>query len=78
MTINNNVGEALVSAFGHQASYLDNSNILWRIVNNEWIGKRSVWTLDDRACCIEETSESNIKSWWCGKDSDYKEIFKRK
>jgi hypothetical protein len=56
--------------------FLDKNNIGWRIVDGEWIGKRTVWTYDFRACWLEQTTRENIKSWWCGKDSDYNEIFK--
>ena len=58
--------------------FLDSSNIVWKSINGEWIGKRSVWTFDFRSCWLEDTINDNVKSWWCGKDSDYKEIFKRK
>lgn len=58
--------------------FLDSDNILWKIVDGKWIGKRSVWTFDFRACWLEDTTVDNVKTWWCGKDSDYSEIFKRK
>lgn len=74
--------ELLVKLFNHidsnkTTSFLDRNNIIWKLINNEWIGKRSVWTLDNRACWLEETTKDNIKSWWCGTDADYTEIFKR-
>jgi hypothetical protein len=39
------------------------------------IGKRSVWTLDWRSCWLEDTTKENVKTWWCGQDADYNEIF---
>lgn len=60
------------------SSFLDSKNIVWKHINGEWIGKRSVWTFDFRACWLEETEISNVKSWWCGgKELDYNEIFIR-
>ena len=74
----NNIGESIIRSFPEiKGSMLDSNNILWKIVNNEWIGKRSVWTFDMRACWIEETDIKNIKTWWCGEESDYYEIFYR-
>lgn len=58
-------------------SFLDSDNILWKVVDGEWIGKRSVFTHDFRACWLEECKEKDVKSWWCGKDSNYSETFKR-
>ena len=46
-------------------------------VNGEFIGKRSVWTKDNRACWLEETTSENVKTWWCGENEDYEEIFKK-
>lgn len=54
---------------------LDENKINWKIVDNKWIGKRSVWTFDRRSCWLEETTLDNIKSWWLGKDADYNEVF---
>lgn len=69
--------EELIKASKKDLLYLDKNNIVWKLVDNEWIGKRSVWTFDFKACWLEETQPSNVKSWWCGgKDSDYTEIFK--
>lgn len=56
---------------------LDHNNIEWKLVEGKWIGKRSVWTFDFRACWLEDTTIENVKSWWCGKDADYTEIFYR-
>lgn len=56
---------------------LDKKNIVWKVVGDKWIGKRSVWTYDNRACWLEDTVKENVKEWWCGEDSDYNEIFYR-
>jgi hypothetical protein len=69
--------ESFVKRLGDSSSMLDGNNIVWKFINNEWIGKRSVWTFDFSACWLEDTTIDNVKSWWCGKDEDYKEIFKR-
>jgi len=66
--------QSVISSFNN-ASFLDKNNILWKIVNDKYIGKRSVWCYDFTACWIEDTKFENIKSWWCGKDADYNEIF---
>lgn len=56
-------------------SYLDKDNIVWKIIDGKCLGKRSVWCYDYRACWLEDTTIENVKSWWCGKDADYNEIF---
>jgi len=61
---------------GTKYRFLDKNNISWKWVDSEWIGKRSVWTYDFKAVWLEETTLENIKSWWCGKKSNYNEIFK--
>ena len=78
-TCSNVVGEVICQTYKeHNASLLDENNIIWKLLNNEWIGKRSVWTFDFMSCWLEDTTVSNVKSWWCGgKDADYNEIFKR-
>lgn len=59
-----------------KSSFLDSNNIVWKWVDDNWIGKRSVWTFDFCACWLEDTTINNVKSWWCdGKDADYMEIF---
>lgn len=73
----NFLGESIVRSLNHKSCFLDKNNISWKIVNNKWVGKRSVWTFDFRACWLEDTTIENVKSWWCGKHSDYTEIFKR-
>ena len=70
------VAESIVRV-NSSGRFLDKDNISWRLINNEWIGKRSVWTKDFRACWLEETTKENVKTWWLGKDADYQEIFKR-
>ena len=68
-----NLGKIIIEAYG--GCMLDKNNILWKQTEKGLIGKRSVWTFDFRACWIEDTTIENIKSYWCGKDADYKEIF---
>lgn len=76
--INNILAEAIVRAHPHiNGSHLDSNNISWQLVHDEWIGKRSVWTKDNRACWLEQTTADNVKSWWCGKEADYTEVFKK-
>lgn len=58
-----------------KSCYLDENNIIWKHIDDKFIGKRSVWTNDFRACWLEDTTLDNIKSWWCGKDANYDEIF---
>ncbi len=72
----NVVGEIICKKL--KAPFLDENNIVWKMINEEWIGKRSVWTKDWRSCWLEDTTINNVKTWWCGgKDADYTEIFKR-
>ena len=74
----NFIGEIISKELDGKSLFLDKNNIVWKIVNGEWIGKRSVLTLDFRSCWLEDTIIDNVKSWWCGgKDADYTEIFKR-
>lgn len=74
--LSNKIAAAIVSE--HGGCFLDKNNILWKLINGEWIGKRSVWTFDFRACWIEDTTIDKIKSYWCGgPDTDYTEIFRR-
>lgn len=73
----NVIGEVLVRGFNGKACMLDKNNIVWKIVDGVWMGKRSVWTFDFRSCWLEYTSIENIKSWPCGKDSDYSEIIRK-
>lgn len=58
-------------------SWLDKNNIVWKKVDSEIIGKRSVWTKDLKASWLEETTTDNVESWWCGKENDYNETFKK-
>jgi hypothetical protein len=72
----NIIGEAIVRIWTkNKGSFLESNNILWKIVDDKWIGKRSVWTYDLRSCWLEDTTANNVKSWWCGENSDYNEIF---
>jgi hypothetical protein len=72
----NAIAEVLVGITGGR--YVDVNKIAWKLVNDKWIGKRSVWTYDFRACWLEDTTIENVKSWWCGEDADYSETFTRK
>ena len=66
--------EAIVRTAG--GCMLDANNVVWKLIDGKWIGKRSVWTFDFRSCWLEDTKIDNVKSWWCGgKDADYTEIF---
>jgi hypothetical protein len=72
--------ETLIRAIGKEnnPSLLDGNNVVWQLVDGKWMGKRSVWTFDFKACWLEETTVDNVKSWWCGgKNADYTEIFYR-
>lgn len=59
----------------YKNKFLDNKNILWKKIDNKWIGKRSVLTRDLKICWIEETEMNNIKYLWCGINANYLEIF---
>lgn len=74
MNVTNELSKQLLQGTSYR--FHDKNNIGWKWVNNEWIGKRTVWTFDFRACWLEETTLCNVKSWWCGKNADYNEIFK--
>lgn len=74
---NNLLAELFIRTTGIESCFLDSSKILWKIVNGQWIGKRSVWTFDFRACWLEDTTIQNVKSWWHTENSDYTEIFKK-
>ena len=71
--------EQLVRCFHKlNGSLFDHNNIVWKVVDGEWIGKRAVYTFDNSACWLEDTNPDNIKSWLCGRDADYEEIIYRK
>lgn len=72
----NSIAEAVISGLGGSGCFMDKNNIVWKFVNGEWVGKRSVWTFDRRSCWLEDTTVDNVKEWWCGEKSDYNEIFK--
>jgi len=72
-SISNSIGSVISKHYNSRM--LDENKISWRWVNGEWIGKRSVWTYDFKACWLEDTTKENVKNWWCGKDADYTEIF---
>lgn len=66
--------ESAVRAIG--GCMLDANNILWKLVDGKWVGKRSVFTKDLRASWLEDTKVEDVKSWWCGgRDTDYTQIF---
>ena len=68
--------ESIVRAIG--GCVLDSNNILWKLIDGKWIGKRSVWTYDFRSCWLEDTSVENVKTWWAGGvNADYNEVFMR-
>ena len=72
------INNIIASAFckrNKKSSFLDSNNIVWKWIDNNWIGKRSVWTYDFRACWLEDTNIDNVKTFWCGKESDYNEVF---
>jgi len=72
----NFVGKSLVKKVGGKACYLDSNKILWKFINSEWKGKRSVWTQDFRACWLEDIRDKDVNSWWCGgKNANYSEEF---
>lgn len=68
--------EALVRSITN-GSALDHNNLLWKVVDGKWIGKRSVWTHDRRACWLEDATHEDVQSWWCGEHADYAERFAR-
>lgn len=57
------------------ASYQDKNNILWKYIDDVFIGKRSVFCNDLSYAWLGDVNTSNIRSWLCGIDSDYEEIF---
>ena len=69
--------EIIKSILSTNKSYssIDGNNIVWKVIDGQMIGKRSVWTFDWRSCWLEDTTIENVKTWWCGKDADYNEIF---
>lgn len=77
--VSNTIGEAIVrSRPDIKGSMLDANNIVWKVVGGKWVGKRSVWTFDRRACWLEDTTAENVKSWWCGgENANYDEVFHR-
>lgn len=75
-TFNQAISEAICRDMG--GSMLDSNNIVWKIVNNEWIGKRGVYTVDYRSCWLEDTASEKIRRWWNDNPNvDYSQIFTR-
>ena len=58
-------------------SYLDSNNVLWKVVNGVWVGKRSVQTKDLAVSWVDDINIEEIKKFLCGKYADYKEEFFR-
>lgn len=78
MDCNNLIAEKILRRCNIKGSFLDSQNVLWKLIDNKLVGKRSVWTYDNRACWLEETTPENVKDWWCdGKSADYDELFYR-
>jgi hypothetical protein len=73
----NDILRSIMMSIETNPCYLDSDNIVWKIIDGNFVGKRSVWTYDSRACWLEDTEIKNVKSWWCGKDSDYTEEFNK-
>lgn len=70
--------ESFIGVIDPSYTMLDGDNVVWKYSKGRWIGKRSVWTIDRRACWLEDTTESNVKNWWCGgREADYEETFIR-
>ncbi len=72
----NKIGEAFAKTQGN-ASYVTPDNICWKMHEGKWIGKRSVYTHDFRTMWLNEVDVKDIKTWSCGRDADYNEIFTR-
>jgi hypothetical protein len=57
-------------------SYLDKDRVLWFLIDDKLIGKRSVYTNTYASRWIEDVRDGEtIKSYPCGKDADYNETF---
>ena len=68
------IGKCVIKAINTNYSLLDEKNILWKFVNDDFIGKRSVLTYDLKICWLEDTKAENVKTWLCGENSDYKQV----
>ena len=76
--MNTNTLASKICTEENKFTFLDSNNIVWKWIDGEWIGKRSVYTFDLRVCWLEDTTIDNVRSFWCGgKDADYNEIFKK-
>lgn len=49
--------------------------ILWKRIDEKWIGKRYVQTKGLSSKWLEEVNKEDIKTWPCGEGADYNEIF---
>jgi len=65
----------LIEKTGNTHHFLDCKKKLWKLNDGIMIGKRSVWTKDKRCVWLQDTTIENVKTWWCGRESDYNEIF---
>lgn len=72
--MNKIIVETFLEHINH-ATVLDSDNILWKNIDGNIIGKRSVWTKSFKSCWIDECKKEDIKSYWCGEDADYNETF---
>ncbi len=55
---------------------IDGDNILWKYVNDQWVGKRYVMTTKHRHIWLSELRPGEeIKSWVSGENADYEEVF---
>ena len=70
---NNIIAREITKEFG--GCFLDGKNILWKHLDGNWIGKRSVFTFDYKNTWLENTTGENVKKWLHGEDADYTEIF---
>jgi hypothetical protein len=67
--------EAYIRAAG-KGCVQDENDIVWKIIDGVWMGKRSVGTFDRRRCWLQDTTIDNIKTWGQNaKNADYSENF---
>ena len=65
----NNIIASVICKKDNNSSFLDSNNIVWKWINNEWIGKRAVQTFDLRTCWLEETSID--RALWAVLDNEW-------
>lgn len=73
------IGEAFMRVYGNSCSYEDNNSILWKLIDNELIGKRAVKVGWCTSKWMEDVNDNDIiKYYWKGdKNANYKEVFKK-